>query len=90
MDNISFKGFVYQGWEDYEEDNVKIFHDVLTPAGKTISMPFSPYTRMNQQMFEKWVLIGCPTESKKTLVGTTTIHSNWTAKDLQEAFNRQF
>ena len=86
---ISFQGFTYTGWEDREEDNVKIFHDVLTPSGKTISMPLSPYCKVTQSHFEKWVLLNCPQERKIiTHSNGNTISCNWNLQDIEEAFSK--
>lgn len=88
---MNFKGFTYQGWEDYEDDNIKIFHDVQTPEGKVISMPFSPYFTMTQKAFEQWILIGCPTESRQvTRPDGGVTYCNWTPEYLQERFNQVF
>lgn len=88
---ISFNGFTYAGWEDREEDNIKIFHDVTTPEGKTISMPLSPYCHVTQLHFEKWVLIGCPQERKIVDHGNgRTFSCNWDLKDIDEAFAKKF
>jgi hypothetical protein len=88
---MNFKGYSYEGWKDYEEDNIKIFHDVRTPEGKTISMPFSPYCSITQKMFEQWILIGTPTAQKCIeRANGVKIYSNWTEQDLKEAFNQRF
>ena len=88
---MNFKGYSYEGWKDYEEDNIKIFHDVKTPEGNTISMPFSPYCSITQKMFEQWILIGAPTHQKCIEhKDGTKFYCNWSNQDLQEAFNQRF
>lgn len=86
---IQHKGYIYQPWEDIEEDNIKIFHDVLTPEGKKISIPLSPYCSPNQLHFEKWVELGCPTERLKPDPKKSTSY-NWGLKDIEETFSRKF
>lgn len=49
---MKYKGFEYTPWEDIEDDNIKIMHDVITPTGKTISLRWSPYSTPSQQQFE--------------------------------------
>jgi hypothetical protein len=87
---MEHKGFKYQPWEDREEDNCKIFHDVLTPTGKTISMPLSPYVTPTQKHFEKLVEIGCPTESKVIKNGNRTVVTCWQLEDIDQAYSRKF
>jgi hypothetical protein len=87
---IQHKGFIYQPWEDIEEDNIKTFHDVLTPTGETISIPLSPYAHPTQLHFEKWVELGCPTERMRGKSGCSISSFNWDLKDIDEAFARKF
>lgn len=58
---FKYKGYEYQPYEDIEEDNRKIFHDVITPSGETIHIDFSPYHDPTLDEFKLWVDIGCPT-----------------------------
>ena len=55
-----YKGFQYLPWEDHEDDNVKIFHDVATPAGRTIHMDWSPYDTPSEAEFQLWIDLGLP------------------------------
>jgi hypothetical protein len=88
---IQHKGFIYEPFEDREEDNIKIFHDVMTPSGQKISMPLSPYVSPTQLHFEKWVEIGCPTERKIIITPCGhTLSSTWDLKDIEEAFSKKF
>jgi hypothetical protein len=56
----SYKGFVYQPWVEYDSDNMKIFHDVVTPEGKTIDFDWSPYSTPTAEQFSLWIDLGCP------------------------------
>lgn len=87
---FTYKGYTYQPWDDVEDDNIKTFHDVLTPEGKTISMPLSPYSRPSQKAFEKWVEIGCPQGSKEVIVNGFKSYHNWSIQDIDYAYSRKF
>ena len=39
-----YQGFTYDPWEDREEDNIKIWHDIKCPDGRTVHGDWSPYT----------------------------------------------
>ena len=59
----------YQGHEcqidlDYEDDNIKAFHTVKTPAGKTILADISPYDT-DHATVEMWIDLKYP--SRKTI-----------------------
>jgi hypothetical protein len=60
LNKIEYKGFSYQFEMDYEEDNMKIFHESVDQNGKRILMDFSPYYQMTQHTFELWVESGMP------------------------------
>ena len=57
---MKYKGFTYSQEKDYEPDNIKIFHTVVTPEGKEVSMDWSSYSTPSQSDFELWVEIGLP------------------------------
>jgi hypothetical protein len=58
----SYKGYVYLPETDIEpEENIKIFHNVQTPGGKTIHLDMSPYHHPTFEEFALWVDLGCPT-----------------------------
>lgn len=57
---MKYKGFTYSQEIDYEPDNVKIFHMVKTPEGKTVHMDWSSYSELSQNDFELYVDIGLP------------------------------
>ena len=56
----NYKGFIYQPWVDIEPDNMKIFHDVVTPEGKTVDFDWSPYSTPTAEQFALWIDLGCP------------------------------
>lgn len=64
LPEYEYKGYKYVPWDDYEDDNIKRFHDVKTPDGKTISVPCSPYTHLSETNFKRWVDMGCPSRDK--------------------------
>lgn len=57
---MKYKGFTYSQELDYEPDNIKIFHEVKTPDGHTVSMDWSPYSTPSQNDFELYVDLGLP------------------------------
>lgn len=54
------QGHRYWQEEDIEEDNIKIFHMVKTPEGKTIHMDYSPYSTPSLWFFKEWIRLGYP------------------------------
>lgn len=59
---FEYKGYIYKPWEDREEDNTKIFHDIITPDGEERGIDWSPYSYMRKDDFQLWVDIGAPFE----------------------------
>jgi hypothetical protein len=62
---LSHSEFVYKGYslshsEDVEEDCVKLWHHVVTPDGELHYADWSPYERMTEVDFMRWVDLGCP------------------------------
>jgi len=58
---IQYKGYKYDDYVDREDDNIKIFHDCISPEGKTrVSMDYSPYFHMTQEAFELFIDCGRP------------------------------
>jgi hypothetical protein len=49
------KGYKYEPWEDREEDNIKIWHDIKTPGGGLIHGPWSPYRVPTLEQFSEFV-----------------------------------
>ncbi len=41
--DLDHAGYTYRPWEDHEDDNIKIFHDLTDPDGKSVYAPWSPY-----------------------------------------------
>lgn len=60
-DGFTYKGYVYGHDLDIEpEENCKIFHEIKTPEGKTITMDWSPYSTPTERQFKMWIDLGCP------------------------------
>ena len=57
IDHLSYKceGYEYEPWEDREEDNIKIWHDIRTPGGEVIHGPWSPYKVPTLEQFSEFV-----------------------------------
>lgn len=55
-----YNGYRHQFEVDREDDNIKIFHSVITPEGKEVSMDWSPYYMPTDEEFQMWVDLGCP------------------------------
>jgi hypothetical protein len=60
MEKFEYKGFKYVPWDDYEDDNIKRFHDVVAPDGSNLHIDLSPYERLNERNFQKWIDLGMP------------------------------
>jgi len=58
----TYKGVTYTPWKEYEDDNIKIFHDVETQthADGIDYMDWSPYSIPSVAMFQLWVDLGFP------------------------------
>lgn len=57
---FQYKGWIYCPESDVEPDNVKIFHNVITPDKRRISFDWSPYCVPSLGEFSLWVDLGCP------------------------------
>ena len=70
-----YKGYTYDPWEDREEDNLKVFHEVYatSPDGKqeveSRSMPLSPYANPSEEHFRMWIDCGQPSAKDMGLNG---------------------
>jgi len=53
----------YAPVKDYEDDNIKIFHDFNTIDGRYARMhcDWSPYSHMTEENLDDWFALGCPT-----------------------------
>ena len=60
-----YKGYKYEPWTEYEEDNMKTFHDVIGPNGEHLCLPLSPYATISNHYFKLWVDAGCPYPSNQ-------------------------
>ena len=75
---FEYKGYVYCPEKEYEEDNVKIFHNVTTPDGKRTYVKMSPYSYMSISVFQKWIDLGCPANER----------CNYYSKDIEELWEQ--
>jgi hypothetical protein len=76
MKKFEYKGYRYEPWDDYEEDNIKRFHHVITPDGRTTSIGLSPYVKLDEDTFQKWIDLGMPKRSNTPLL-KEDIHRMW-------------
>ena len=74
MQKFEYKHLVYEPWDDYEEDNVKRFHDVVDAryGVQLCEVPLSPYEYLDFPTFKMWVDLGCPPREK--VYGIDAIH----------------
>ncbi len=52
----SYLGFRLEQHEEREDDNSKIWHDIIMPDGKMVSLDHSPYEWMTPHTFQQYVL----------------------------------
>ena len=80
-----YKGYIYQPEEDVEPDNIKIFHDVITPEGNRISLGFSPYDIPTKENFARWVDLGCPKRGDAIFGHDCNLRN----EDIEKAWNKR-
>lgn len=86
----TYKGYSYEPWDDREDDNIKIFHDVYAWSGpdfQTIkvssrSMPLSPYSKPSEKIFQMWIDCGQPNSKEMGLNG------NASCTDIEKYYQR--
>lgn len=54
------RGYCMWHTEDVEEDNIKLWHHVLTPDNTLTYVDWSPYSTMTEQDFQMWIDLGMP------------------------------
>lgn len=78
---FEYKGYKYMPEDDIEEDNVKRFHDVVTPTGERIYVPLGPYNKLTETNFQRWIDLGMPKRGEmggpKTNWDNKVIESLW-------------
>lgn len=62
---MEYKGYIYHPEEEVEygmegAENVKMWYYALTPAGKMVSMDWSPYQTPSYEDFVLWIELGMP------------------------------
>lgn len=60
LDGFTYKGFKYTYDLQQEDDNCKTLHECVMPNGKTVHMPWSPYSNPTESDFKLWIDLGCP------------------------------
>jgi hypothetical protein len=80
LPEYEYKGFKYKPEDDYEEDNIKRFHDVINPDGTRSRVPCSPYCHLTETNFRRWVDLGCPKREQ--------FSKNLDNKDIEELWEK--
>ena len=78
LDSIKTDGFVLTQEEEFERDNVKIFHTIKSPDGKKHDIDFSPYESMGTRELQFFVMFYKKHNrfpSRKDIGGTSPIDS---------------
>lgn len=47
----NYLGFEYKPWEEEDVDNIKIWHDIISPRGNIIDGPWGPYEVPSEKQF---------------------------------------
>src|SRR6056300_1235843 len=58
--DLEVMGHKYMPDEDREDDNVKIWHTIVTPQGKTVDADFTPYSYMDKEDLKLFIKLGYP------------------------------
>ena len=58
--DLEVMGHKYMPDEDREDDNVKIWHTIITPQGKTIDADFTPYSYMDKEDLKLYIKLKYP------------------------------
>lgn len=58
--DLEVMGHKYMPDEDREDDNVKIWHTIITPQGKSISADFTPYSYMDKEDIKLYIKLKYP------------------------------
>ena len=58
--DIEIMGHTYMPDEDREDDNVKIWHTIVTPQGKTVDADFTPYAYMDKEDLKLYIKLKYP------------------------------
>lgn len=81
---FQYKNYTYQPEYEVESDmgNAKIWHEIVTPEGKTISADFTPYYYMSKEDFIKFIDAGMPGRSSS---GSVSVPLN--SKSLNKIYS---
>lgn len=80
----TYKGHVCEIWEDREEDNCKLFHDVTMPDGRQLCADISPYFTDSKVLVEMWIDLDYPTRKVINSIGPLN------QKDLERLWKEKF
>ncbi|CAB4125550.1 hypothetical protein UFOVP53_166 [uncultured Caudovirales phage] len=90
-----YKNHHYRPWKEVEEDNIKIFHDVVITDdnGTRIDntyIPLSPYNHPSLELFKNWIDMGKP--SREELGGQQKndhekYYQKWITLQLEKEFD---
>jgi len=81
MYELTYKNFHYKPWQDFMEDNIKIFHQV----NDDIFIDWSPYRTLKKEDFELWIDLGMPNRDHEALqYEGKWVHCPLTSEDLQK------
>jgi len=58
--DLEVMGHKYMPDEDREDDNVKIWHTIVTPQGKTVDADFTPYSYMDKEDLKLYIKLKYP------------------------------
>lgn len=58
--DLEVMGHKYMPDEDREDDNVKIWHTIITPQGKSIDADFTPYSYMDKEDIKLYIKLKYP------------------------------
>jgi len=80
---FEYKGFKYEPEYvvEFDGDNAKIYHDIITPEGERKSADFTPYSYMTEEDFAKFIELNMPGRLTKGNVSCPL-----DSKDLEDLF----
>ena len=81
--NWAYKGYQLKIWLDYEEDNIKAFHEYKKIVGQHDwrIADITPYDRSNS-VLELFIDAGCPSRQYTAIGGVMKLGGNWDKKAL--------
>jgi len=79
----TYKGYQLKVWLDYEEDNIKAFHEYKSnkPGSDWEIADITPYDQSNS-VLELFIDAGCPPRREWERENGITVSGNWDKKSL--------